>query len=83
MRDWFIKQHVMSHIGRPNHMLLLLTYVVIAINDNNIAAKIIIGRVFQESLSLLQPNCLYSLIAPAFSGLKSYYSVENRLGQQK
>ena len=58
-------------------MLLLPTHAVIAVNDNNVAAKIIISRVFQETLSLLQPNCLYSLIVTAFSGLKSYYSVEN------
>ena len=74
---------VISHIGRPNHILLLLTYAANAINVNNSAAEIIIGRVFRETLSLLQPDCLYSLITPAFSGLKSYYSVENRLGQQK
>ena len=79
MRDWFIKQHVMSHIGRPNHMLLLLTYGVNAINDNNSTAKIIIGRVFQETLSLLRATCLYPGIAITSHGLKSYYFVENRL----
>ena len=79
MRDWFIKQHVMSHIGRPNHMLLLITYGFIAINDNNVTAKIIIGRVFQETLSLLRATCLYPGIATTFDGLKSYYFVENRL----
>ena len=49
----------------------------------DIAVRSIIGRVYSNILSLLQPTSLYLGHVIAFPVLQTYYTMENRLGHQK
>ena len=49
----------------------------------DIDVRSIIGRVYSNILSLLQPTSLYLGHVIAFPGLQTYYTMENRLGHQK
>ena len=49
----------------------------------DIDVRSIIGRVYSNILSLLQPTSLYLGHVIAFPVLQTYYTMENRLGHQK
>ena len=49
----------------------------------DIDVRSIIGRVYSNILSLLQPTSLYLGHVIAFPGLQTYYTMENRLWHQK
>ena len=49
----------------------------------DIAVRSIIGRVYSNILSLLQPTSLYLGHVIAFPVLQTYYTMENRLWHQK
>ena len=56
---------------------------IIAREIRGIAIRRIIGRVYSNILSLLQPTSLYLGHVIAFPVLQTYYTMENRLGHQK